>query len=613
MLLGKKIGNDRYEIITLVAEGGMSYIYRGYDEVLDRDVAIKVLKPEMVKNEKHLESFRAEANIILGLAHKNIREVYDFIEEDGITAIIMEYVKGKNLKEFINTNGFVKPETAVDIIFKVSRALHHAHSKGVIHKDVKPQNVILDDNNNPKVADFGIAELSNVAEATDSRAVMGSIYYISPEQVQGKKVDEKSDIYSLGIILFEMLTGELPFNGSQPVDIAMKHIDSKFPSVREFNSAIPQALENVIYRSTSKSAEYRHLSAEDFSIDVKTSLSEERAKEVEMPFIMLGIKDDKNNADLEKTMVMDLSETKIPQASRNATDQKKDEINDKKDGRKKRTTIITIVAILIILVILAIFMFGVGASMSQMPYINGMMCDDAFLEFDGKEFTLDESNFIVEEKIDAEGCIVSATNTPPGTEVTNVEDVLITLEIGVEGVEIQNFVGKNISEAQTQLESLGINVINNIVYNSSVPDGQIVSQSINGGEKVKVGETITFESAKPEKVTTTDLVGKDRNYASTWAEQNGVVVEYTNICDIDVADGNIVSQSISVGTQIEKGEKITLEISDHSLEDCVVEEPEEELPPVEEEEGEKPPTEEEIEETPPVENPESVFSWLKKE
>ena len=248
---GQKI-NDRYEIIRSIGEGGMANVYLGYDTILDRKVAIKILRGDLSNDEKFVRRFQREALSASSLAHPNIVEMYDVGEDDGLYYIVMEYIDGLTLKQLLKKRGSITLSEALDIMLQLTDGMGHAHDSYIIHRDLKPQNIMIKDDGQIKITDFGIAMALNSTQLTQTNSVMGSVHYLPPEQASGKGATIKSDIYSMGIIFYELLTGKLPFKGDNAVEIALKQMRDPLPSIKEDNQEIPQSIENIILKATAK-------------------------------------------------------------------------------------------------------------------------------------------------------------------------------------------------------------------------------------------------------------------------------------------------------------------------------------------------------------------------
>ena len=275
---GQKI-NERYEIIRSIGEGGMANVYLGYDEILDRNVAIKILRGDLSNDEKFVRRFQREALSASSLSHPNIVEMYDVGEDNGLYYIIMEYVEGKTLKQLLKKRGSLTLSEAIDIMVQLTDGMAHAHDSYIIHRDLKPQNIMIQDDGQIKITDFGIAMALNSTQLTQTNSVMGSVHYLPPEQASGKGSTTKSDIYSMGIIFYELLTGKLPFKGENAVEIALKQMRDPIPSLKEDNPNIPQSIENIILKATAKNPKNRYEDAKSMHDDLLTALDDERMNE----------------------------------------------------------------------------------------------------------------------------------------------------------------------------------------------------------------------------------------------------------------------------------------------------------------------------------------------
>lgn len=278
MLTGK-ILNERYKILRTIGGGGMADVYLGEDLILNREVAIKVLKMEYSNNHEFIERFRREAESAISLSNDHIVNIFDVGEENNIYYMVMEYVEGDTLKEHIQYHGPLSASDAVAIMLQLTSALSHAHRNGIIHRDVKPQNILMNQYGNVKITDFGIARALSSTQLTKTNDVIGSVHYLSPEQARGGTATKKSDIYSLGIVLFELLTGRLPFSGESAVSVALKHMQTETPYVRSFQPSVPQSLENVVLKATTKNPLHRYQSIDEMQQDLETVLNLDRQDE----------------------------------------------------------------------------------------------------------------------------------------------------------------------------------------------------------------------------------------------------------------------------------------------------------------------------------------------
>ncbi len=284
MIAKGQLINDRYEILKLIGEGGMANVYLARDTILDRRVAVKVLRGDLAGDEKFVRRFQREALSASSLSHPNIVEIYDVGEDDGNFYIVMEYIEGKTLKQLIKKRGVLSLPETMDIMLQLLDALKSAHDSYIIHRDIKPQNIMIKDSGLVKITDFGIAMALNSAQLTQTNSVMGSVHYLPPEQASGKGSTIRSDIYSLGILMFEMLTGRVPFRGDSAVEIALKHMKEPLPSVRELNPVVPQSVENIILKAAAKNPKNRYHDVREMADDIKTCLDEDRENEERITF-----------------------------------------------------------------------------------------------------------------------------------------------------------------------------------------------------------------------------------------------------------------------------------------------------------------------------------------
>ena len=280
---GQKI-NNRYEIIKSIGEGGMANVYLANDKILDRKVAVKVLRGDLSSDEKFIRRFQREALSVSNLSHPNIVEVYDVGEEDGEYYIVMEYIDGKTLKQLLKKREYLTLTEVIDIMTQLTDGIAHAHESYIIHRDIKPQNIMIEDDGRIKITDFGIAMALNATQLTQTNSVMGSVHYLPPEQASGKGATVKSDIYSMGILMYELLTGTVPFKGDNAVEIALKHMKDKIPSIRKQDPSIPQSVENILLKATAKNPRNRYDSAKEMHEDLLHCLEEEHANDKKITF-----------------------------------------------------------------------------------------------------------------------------------------------------------------------------------------------------------------------------------------------------------------------------------------------------------------------------------------
>ena len=560
---GQKI-NDRYEIIRSIGEGGMANVYLGYDTILDRNVAIKILRGDLSSDEKFVRRFQREALSASSLAHPNIVEMYDVGEDDGIYYIVMEYVEGKTLKQLLKKRGSLTLSEAIDIMLQLTDGMAHAHDSYIIHRDLKPQNIMIKDDGQIKITDFGIAMALNATQLTQTNSVMGSVHYLPPEQASGKGSTIKSDIYSMGIIFYELLTGSLPFKGDNAVEIALKHMRDPLPSVREDNPAIPQSIENIILKATAKNPKNRYDDARQMHEDLLTALDDDRMNEppYKYPYPEHDTESTKN---LKKIKDIENNDSEDSEEQPIAT-----KIEDK--GDKKRKKIIIILSIVFGVLVLAIITvaFIIPAVTASKPVTVPNCAGDKVSQCEKK---LQNVGLEVRTNIKSvasskikKGRVVR-TDPENGRSVKEGTKVTIYKSSGEETFEIQNYIGENYIEVQTILETqygLDVTVERRDVDASDreYDEQEVIGQSLAVGSKVKEGDSIILYI--PNIVDTfPDMAGLGWGLADAEAfcDKYGLTisVEYQETTAYE--EGKIIDQSRAAGSPIVKGQTLTVTIA----------------------------------------------------
>lgn len=598
--IGMMIG-DRYEILEKIGTGGMSDVYKAKCHKLNRYVAIKVLKQEFSENANFVSKFRIEAQAAAGLMHPNIVNVYDVGEENGIYYIVMELVEGITLKKYIEKKARLSYKEAVSIAIQVSMGIEAAHNNHIIHRDIKPQNIIISKDGKVKVTDFGIAKAATSNTITSN--VMGSVHYTSPEQARGGYSDEKSDIYSLGITMFEMLTGRVPFNGETTVAIAIKHIQEEMPSPKEFVPEIPSSVASIVLKCCQKSPDRRYQNMAELIADLKQSLINP-----EEDFVVNKDPDMEGGTRMISDEDMAQIKRKVPyQSGREYEEQDHDETmrlrsdteamyeNDEEaegeddydyDPKMERvTTVLAIVAgvvICIILIVLAVKIF-VGkknegnnpsgpiitteetkeeAEKVAMPDVKGMNVDDARNTLTGlgilTEVVYEESDSV------AEGVVIG-TDVSVGAQIDKGSKVTLTASAGTQGVEVPNVVGLTFDEANTQLVSKGFLVNKTEDYSDTIEAGRVIAQTPADGNKAPKGSviTVTVSLGKEDtKIRVPNLIGLSEQDGTVEAIEAGLTVgSVTHIYSDEVGEGMICYQSYSHGSYVDQGTSIDIKVS----------------------------------------------------
>ena len=449
---GQKI-NDRYEIIKTIGEGGMANVYLANDTILDRKVAIKVLRGDLSNDEKFIRRFQREALSVSNLSHPNIVEVYDVGEEDGQYYIVMEYIEGKTLKQLLKKRETLTLPEVIDIMLQLTDGLAHAHESYIIHRDIKPQNIMILDNGLVKITDFGIAMALNATQLTQTNSVMGSVHYLPPEQANGKSATVKSDIYSLGILMYELITGSVPFKGDNAVEIALKHMKEKIPSIRKQNPTIPQSVENIVIKATAKNPRNRYDSVKEMHDDLEVCMEKENAKKVTFEY-------PENDIDDSEPITKKKEKNKIEKPNVEYTEKKEESIEeDILETPKKRNTVILLLTgiVLFLLIIAGIFWLSSTKEVKDVivPNVVGKETKKAIKELEklGFKYTIESK----ESETVAEGLVIR-TNPKAGSTRKKGDTITIIESLGGEYHYLEDYTGKDYTEIKAKLELIGVNV-----------------------------------------------------------------------------------------------------------------------------------------------------------
>lgn len=505
----------RYEIIKTLGHGGMADVYLALDTILNREVAIKVLKSDMSSDPVSLERFRREANASTKLSHPNIVDIYDVGEDGDQHYIVMEYVKGFTLKQLIQRRGAIPPREAVWMCKQLAGALMEAHKNNLIHRDIKSQNVLIKNDGTIKLADFGIAILNNSMQLTSKNSVLGSVHYLAPELAKGSQASMQSDIYSLGIVFYELLTGDVPFKGDTPVQIALMHVKNPLPDVRKFNPSIPQSVVNVLNKATAKNINDRYSNIALMIKDLNSCLDESRINEKPIEF---------NSP----------KEIKNYNISSNAKVQEK---TKHKGLSALAITIISFVSIGVLIFILFLTgTIGNGNSKTvKVPEIVGLRLASAIDALDAANIECDYPiEHVLTDNV-KEGLVISVIPSE-GSEIAKGTKVKLSVSDGIYSV-MNDYVGQNIEDVKAELKNSNFLIKENAVEKDSVEEGTILSQSgdIVAGDKYdpNLKNTIIFSVAYPTIVNVpAQLLGRELADAIYYLEEQGFNV-VTSLIDID--------------------------------------------------------------------------------
>lgn len=555
-LVGKVIGN-RYEILEKIGEGGMATVYKARCNILKRYVAVKVLREEFTTDEEFIRRFNTEAQSAASLAHPNIVSIFDVGHEENIYYIVMELVQGKTLKEIINEDGVLPWKWSVNIAIQVASALETAHKNNIVHRDIKPHNIIITEDGIAKVTDFGIAKAVSNSTITAFGTTIGSVHYFSPEHARGGYTDAKSDIYSLGVVMYEMLTGRVPFDADTPVSIALKHMQEKPVEPMKLNPSIPFAINKIIMKAMEKEPSLRYQNATEMLKDLSMAL-----KDPEGGFV-------KSNAE------------KLQYTQRVPVLGEEPQVEAKKEGKKgklakyfeehptaKKVWITVIIAVLVILIPLAGF-FGVQALLKaglpkdvSLPNFVGQTLEEAKVTLGKEKLTL-ETEEVFNDEVEA-GKIIS--QEPPYSEGATVkENTTVKLKIskGSEMVEMIKVVGMTYEEAEQKLkDELHLNVERKEETSKTVEKDVVIKQDIAEGKQIKVGETVTLTvsiGTGLKDVAMPYVIGDTEEEAKKKLTDLTVIVAYEE--DMSKANGKVLKQSIEAGTTVEEKTKVTITVN----------------------------------------------------
>ncbi len=507
-LTGRVIAN-RYEIIEEIGSGGMAIVYKAKCQLLNRFVAVKVLRTDLQNDKEFVRRFNVEAQAAASLAHPNIVSIYDVGNENGLHYIVMEYVEGKTLKEYIDEKQGLPWREAVNYAIQIARGIDQAHKNSIIHRDVKPHNIIMTSDGVMKVTDFGIARANVQTTMTCDDTAIGSVHYISPEQARGGYTDERSDIYSLGITLYEMLTGVVPFDSDRPVTIAIKHIQEAPRPPREHNITIPLALEKIVLKMIAKevSARYKSVSEliEDMQgvlfdpsrqiiLDEDSSEISDAGQTIKMPAVKA-----------DEPSVSDKEDDDMPRNRKKSSRTSSSEIDRKKERRVIITAIVSAIAVILLISFAFLSISGIGGMIIgtdniEIPKIEGMLYEDAVEKYKDEPFSIVKGEYV--ESDEEEGTIIEQ-DPAPGDKIKKSEDIVISVVLseGSNDISLKNYTRyKDAREVEIEVEELGLRTEFIEEYSDTFPIGSIISQEPSAGSPVKKGDKIIFYVSKgPEE------------------------------------------------------------------------------------------------------------------
>lgn len=538
--------NNRYKIINKIGEGGMVNVYLANDNKNKRLVTIKIIRLDFQHSKKAQRHFKYEKLAINKLKSEYIVKVYDVGKYKDMQYLVMEYVPGSDLKKYIQKNYPIDLKTVIYIMSQILNAVNVAHNHGIIHRDLKPQNILINKNKNIKITDFGIAVMTDLLPLTRTNSIVGSIHYISPEQTLGKSVTMRSDIYSLGIILYELLVGNVPFNGDSPVSIAMKHSRSNIPSIMNQNSKVPQSLENVVLKATAKRPKDRYDSVLAMKKDLETALDPSRKDEAKLFFKV----ENKKDIDNDETKILNLENLK-------KNDSKIDILNNNKN--KKLLFLITIFLLFIILIILLLHL--TLFSRVNVPNVDNMSIEKA--KYNIKKSKLLSTKIIYQNNYEVPYNHVIRTEPNAKTKLLNHSGIKLIVSNGAGVINMDNYVGKNYDKVYPKLSRMGFKVKKIYNYNDYFMPNHILNQSILPNAKVSPKNKILnlVVSKYGESFTMKNLVGKPEEQAKKYVKEKHLNAKFHYENTKDEPVGIVYQQNPSDGLKLQSGYNVEIWVS----------------------------------------------------
>ena len=536
---------SRYHVIRKIGEGGMAKVYLSYDNILEKNVALKVLRKENVQ-EKKIKHFKREANALSMMEDENIVRIHDVGEEGDIHYIVNEYVEGMTLKEYIATCSPLPVEEVIEITRQTLSGLHHAHNRGVVHKDIKSQNILLNENKDVKITDFGIADIMD-DDVTKTQSVMGTPQYVAPEILNREELTEQSDIYSVGILMYEMLAGRAPFTGEKPAVIMIKQMNHPMPSVREERSDCPQSLENIIIKAAAKTLENRYKTCEDMLFDLETVLEEERVNEKK-----LLLKDDfLTEESLEKDVSVkgELSYKNIIQDS------------EKAEMKKKQRKVIIIALIPTVIILVALIIIFSKDAVVMPDFLSTETQQTQAIDTLALKVPEEKIKIITEPSDTlAEGVIINS-EPAPGAEILPNTMVILTVSAGKETIYMENLVDKFANSVTEELTTSGFNVIINTVE-SEKSEGVIIGQTPKADEELSDGDDITLDvSSGVVTLSVPNFTNVEGSEAVTWGEKNNININTISECSNVYGTDRVITQKPAYNSEIKTGNTLTITVS----------------------------------------------------
>ncbi|MDN6293077.1 MAG: Stk1 family PASTA domain-containing Ser/Thr kinase [Alkalibacterium sp.] len=554
---GERI-NDRYKLIREIGSGGMAKVFLAEDLILERQVAVKLMAYNFHDDEASIRRFKREALSTTELLHPNIVDVVD-VGEDDSPYIVMEYVEGYDLKEYIKSHHPIPYKKTVDFMLQILSAVEYAHRHNIIHRDLKPQNILMAHDETVKITDFGIAVALSENSITQTNSLLGSVHYISPEQARGSMATKQSDIYSLGILLYELLSGKVPFDGESPVSIALKHFQNDIPSLKEKDDSLPQALENVVLKATAKEPSKRYTSVHIMKEDLKTALSAERIEESK--FIPQETRKDETR--IITPVVPPEKEKQAAEPVKADYDIDSKALNRSqsvKTNKRKKVLSLIIIFLAITVISMLAFIFSQPKEV-HVPGVAGMTVEEATEEL--KALKLDIGEIIEQNDEEIEEGNVIRTNPAADSTLKEANEVDLYISLGKKTVSVQNYEEKNYEEVRAELTEQGFTVERENKNHNFIPEGHVISQSIDAGDEVVPSEStiLLTVSDGPEGHDLANFTGYSVEGVEKYADEHNLSVTITREPHESIPEGQVASQSPDAGSLVYNGSRISVVLS----------------------------------------------------
>jgi beta-lactam-binding protein with PASTA domain len=574
-LIGR-VFDDRYEVLSKLGSGGMADVFLANDRLLDRQVALKILSSRYANDEQFIERFRREASSAASLNHPNIVQIYDRGEAEGTYYIAMEYLEGRSLKEIILKYAPLSPELVVSVSVQILEALRFAHRRDVIHRDIKPQNMIVDNEGRVKVTDFGIARAGSASTMTEAGSIMGTAHYLSPEQAQGQPVEAASDLYSLGVVMFEMATGNLPFDGDNPVALAMRHVHDQPPHPRSIVPTIPENLDAVILHALGKLPTERYLTAQQFLEDLR---SVQEGKEVKIPAAYVEQQTTRVMSAPSAAAAVGAAAGAGAMVAAQPTQVRRHDpagiMNEPplpsayydEPPRRRSGGVWPWILVLILIVALGAGAYAMLSNWTSagtedlvvVPGVLGLSEADAAEALEMMDFEIKVEG--EQASADVEEGLVARQEPEEGTKQTRGSTVSVWLSSGEGAVEVPNVVGKTQVEATNELLALGLQVLPQEEPSADQPPGTVLRQDPGAGAEAKAGAKVTIVVAtQANTVQVPRLIGRNQDAAIILVEGLGLTYKVEEVDSTEVG-GTVVDQDPAEGAQVEPGAEVTIFVS----------------------------------------------------